>query len=1052
MRLDPEQRRAVDADGSVAVVAGAGTGKTHMLARRYLHHLCAGGLRPLEVVAVTFTRRAADELRARIRSALREALAQGEQPFAPHAMLELEAAPIGTIHALAQRICHAFPEAAGLPPDVTVLDDLDGRLWTAEALDAALERLRAADVTALPFSLLKRALQTLLADPFRAEAALGKDAAQLRAELEAARANALADLRGDDWYAAVACLQAAAGPAEHPSEEARRAALASVGVLAEPNPEPAAEAQAWTVLAELRPHLGRSGEWRSLGRGDLAAVKAALRSLRDAARSAWQDARGPASWRFGALDETMIARTAALRQAFERVRADLAARKRRAGVVDFGDLEVHAVRAVARPEVSAALRRRWRAILVDEYQDTSPAQARLLELLRGEAPVTVVGDEKQSIYGFRGADVGVFRSERRALAERQGVDVALGTSYRSHAALVGVLNRVFEVVLGADAASLQALRDQSSLPGPHVRFVRLDARGVDAAAAALAEAERLALEIRALLEADPALQVDDGAGGRRPLRAGDVAVLARSRASLEALEALAPSLGVPVLNAGGGDVLATREALDALALLAAVVDASDAPALLATLRGPFVAASDVAIHALARRPGAGGAPWWVRLERSDDERVRAGAALLAHLRALHARGAGALELLREADARCGYAAVLANLPNAARRLADWQGVLTLVAQLEAGGSDAFGLSRRLQRLRAAQVKVPRPPLRSSDAVTLMTIHGAKGLEWPVVVVADLARRTRAEAEEVVVDPDLGVTLRWRDGAGGWAEPALYLLAEARGRARAAAEDARLSYVALTRAREALLVSARGASGGLLDLLAPGLAAAGIEPEVQLIDAESALPLPPLPPVASEVDDGDRFWARRCDGLDAATAREVTDPTAGFTVAAPPLPPADPFATAPLFATAPSDPEASERANWRDALMALTTLDEDGTWPAGVAALAEAGVPAPALADLLVPVPGPDGAGAEAIVRWPRADGGVALLASEDLPEGTVNVGAWTYVPLDPLAPEGAVMALRAALPSDAAADAGAAGDAGAAADAGAETEGRAAERFDGSDG
>jgi superfamily I DNA/RNA helicase len=117
--------------------------------------------------------------------------------------------------------------------------------------------------------------------------------------------------------------------------------------------------------------------------------------------------------------------------------------------------------------------------------------------------------------------------------------------------------------------------------------------------------------------------------------------------------------------------------------------------------------------------------------------------LLAELRALQARGATALDLLREADARTGYAAVLANLPNAARRLADWQGVLELVARSRTGSADAFALARRLGRLRAAGVEVPRPPLRSSDAVALMSIHGAKGLEWPVVAVADLARPARA---------------------------------------------------------------------------------------------------------------------------------------------------------------------------------------------------------------------------------------------------------------------------------------------------------------------
>lgn len=1039
MTLDPNQRRAVHASGSVAVVAGAGTGKTHMLARRYLHHLAEGGLRPLEVVAVTFTRRAADELRARIRGVVKEALAANATGLHPDALLEVEAAPIGTIHALAQRVCQAFPQEAGLPPDATVLDELDGRLWTAEALDAALERLDAEAVTALPFSLLKSALRTLLADPFRAEAALAKDAGALRRELEAARRTALQQALGASWEDAVNLLRNAAGPAEHPAEGARRAALAAVAALtpivaAEPAPEEpdaaaagadplgaewgaaapgaSAEAQAWEVLAGLRPTAGRAAAWRSLGQADLAAVKAALRVLRDAARSVWQAGSGPAAWHWSALDARMVARTGAVRAAFASVRATLAERKRRAALVDFADLELHAVRALQNDAVQQALRRRWRALLVDEFQDTSPAQARLLELLRGDAPVTMVGDEKQSIYGFRGADVSVFRGERRRLADEAAAgDVELGTSYRSHEALVRFVNRVFDTVLGAAAAPLHAARASSPVPGPHVRWLELDARGAGGDAAALAEAERIAQALGALLEADPPLQVDGGDGGVRPLRAGDVAVLARSRASLAALEALAPARGVPVLNAGGGDVLTTPEGLDAQALLAAVVDPRDAPAVLATLRGPFVAASDPAIHALVQAGERAQARWWTRLDASPEPQLQAGARLLHDLRALQARGASALDLLREADARTGYTAILANLPNAGRRLADHQGMLELVSQLEAGGADAFALSRRLRRLRAAEVAVPRPPLRSRDAVALMTIHAAKGLEWPVVVLADMARRSRSQPDDVAVDPDLGVTLRWRDGAGGWAEPALYRLAAARAREREAAEDLRLSYVALTRARDLLLLSARAASGGLLTLLRPGLEAAGLTPEVRTVSAGGVPPMPPLPPVPVVADDADRFWAVRLDAGASVVgaAAEVATPAA-----APPLPPADPFAAAPLFAAAVEP--ASER-DWQRPLQAFASLDEDGTWQRAAALLAGAALPPPHVTDLLVPMTGPGGTRLEVVVRWPGTAGrpGVALAAPEELPEGEVMTTAWTWLPLDPLAPAATLPRLREAL-------------------------------------
>jgi len=1021
--LDPAQRRAVEAGGSVAVVAGAGTGKTHMLARRYLHHLRAAGLRPLEVVAVTFTRRAADELRARIRGVVEDALAAGDTGVHPDAAFEVEAAPIGTIHALAQRICHAFPNEADLPPDVAVLDELDGRLWTAEALDAALDAVHAREIKALPFSLLRQALRTLLADPFRAEIALAKDASALRAELDAARERALADGRGPAWTDAVARLGAASGPSDHPAEVARRDALDAVAALSARTVADDEAVPAWQTLAGLRPSAGRASDW---GGGDLADVKAALRTLRDAARELWQDGRGPAAWRWGPLDDRMVERTEAVRSAFARVRADLTERKRRAKVVDFGDLEVHAVRALEHDSVRSAVQRRWRAVLVDEYQDTSPAQARLLALLRGDAPVTMVGDEKQSIYAFRGADVAVFRGERERLALDATADaIELGTSYRSHEALVATVNSVFDVVLGAAAAPLTAARTASALPGPHVRWLELEADGARGEALALAEAERIAAEIRALLRADPPLTIEDGAA-RRALRAGDVAVLARSRTSLEALEAVAATLGVPVLNAGGGDVLGTREGLDAVALLAAVVDASDTPALLAFLRGPFVAASDTAIHVLAtgseRGDVPGGrrdAPWWRRLDEGTDPTLRRGAALLADLRAAHARGASALELLRMADDRTAFGAQLANLPNAARRLADWRGVLELVEDLEGGSADAFALQRRLRRLRAADVKVPRPPLRSDDAVALLTIHGAKGLEWPVVVVVDLARRGRASADEVLVDPDLGVTLRWRSGAAPWSEPALFRLAERRARDREAAEDARLGYVALTRAREVVILSARASRGGLRALLGPGLEAAGVVVERVTVAAEGAPALPPLPAVPTGVDDDDRFWAARIAG------GEPLDVHAGL-----PLPAADPFADAPLFAepSAGAAGDGVDGATWRAAAAALAVLDEDGAWQRAARVLADAGVAAPRPVDLLVTMPGPGARPVDVVMRWPARAGrsGVALTAPEDLPAGAESApldhGGWRWLALDPLAPETVVAALQRALGGEGATD------------------------------
>ena len=153
--LTGEQNRAAEAVGSVAVTAGAGTGKTSMLAARFLHHVRQDGLSPLSIVAVTFTEKASAELRSRIRKTLKSET-QDEQIVA-----EVEAAQISTMHSLASRICRDFYDLAGIPADFTILDDVDSPLWTAEKFDEAVGGIDRSIVEELGFNWLTNALKVL---------------------------------------------------------------------------------------------------------------------------------------------------------------------------------------------------------------------------------------------------------------------------------------------------------------------------------------------------------------------------------------------------------------------------------------------------------------------------------------------------------------------------------------------------------------------------------------------------------------------------------------------------------------------------------------------------------------------------------------------------------------------------------------------------------------------------------------------------------------------------------------------------------------------------
>ncbi|HZJ08876.1 MAG TPA: UvrD-helicase domain-containing protein, partial [Trueperaceae bacterium] len=454
--LTAEQATAVAAAGSVAVVAGAGTGKTKLLAHRYLHHLDQG-FSPLEVVAVTFTEKAADELRSRIRS-----LVRGPRPEYRRAAVEIEAAQISTIHALAARICREHPAAAEVAPDFAILDDLDSVIWRAERLEEAIVALPPTILDELDIGTLRFVLDRLLKDPLAAGAALSHGPEQWRALLEREKASALrAVIAAAAWAEGRSTLENYSGAAHDKGEVARLACLRAMTAF-----ETGDAAAALEAVNSFRANAGQLGNWAG---GGLAEVKAALKTIKDLLKDAC-DKDGRALLEWGPADDELARLLPLLRDAFQAASAHMEAARLRDRKLDFTALEVHALRALANPEVVAYYARRWRAILVDEFQDTNRAQAELLDRLREAAEVTVVGDEKQAIYGFRGADVTIFRRYREELIRAGGGEVVLAHTFRSHEGLVAEFEGVFPTLLGDLHQSLRAARLQTPGTGPYLTF------------------------------------------------------------------------------------------------------------------------------------------------------------------------------------------------------------------------------------------------------------------------------------------------------------------------------------------------------------------------------------------------------------------------------------------------------------------------------------------------------------------------------------------------------------------------------------------------------
>jgi ATP-dependent helicase/nuclease subunit A len=902
--LTAEQAQAVFADGSVAVVAGAGTGKTHMLTNRYLHHL-GQGLSPLEIVAVTFTDRAAAELKARVRRAVQRADNIDED-----ALVELEAAQISTLHALAARICRDHPDLAEVPPDFGVLDDLERPVWLAEQLEAAFTALPEAVFGVVPYTRLKMVLGPLLAEPYLAAAAFAYGPEGWPPLVEGERSAAVQQLISDPaWREARATVEAYAGLADDLIEAARQHALRGLKALEQGRLD-----EAFAHFAAIKRNGGSAKKWPY---GGLTEVKAALGVVQELIKACRKE--GLILLELGEADETLASLLPTLKEAFEVAQSVIAAAKRRARVLDFADLELHALKALAHAEVREHYRKRWRVFLIDEFQDTNPVQAELLERLTECAVVTLVGDEKQAIYGFRGAEAGVFQRYRARLNATGGCTVQLSESFRTHAELVSAFNTAFAPVLERSHQDLKAWRTDAPHAGPHLTLQAVEAdKGVLKPQRRLAEARAVGEAVRRYVE-EGVLVHDRETNALRPIAWDDVAVLTRTWEPLNAFNEVFAAMGIPAVHTGGGSLLKTREAKDGLAFIRFLADPHDDLALAVLLRGPFFALDDRSLYTLVQGLGEDES-WWDGLQRQHDSFP---GSVLATLHALVAnrRKAAPSRLLQRADYLTGYTAVIANLPGAARRLADWSGFLELVRRLEGGLADAFAVSRRLRRLQQADIEVPRPPLGADGAVSLTTIHRAKGLEWPLVILADLDYAPPNTVSEVLVDRELGVTLRFEDEDGTVSEPALYTILKERLKRRETEEAKRVLYVGLTRARDRVVLTATQAKGGGLDLLAPGLDDLGVVcGSIPYDPVTSLLPnLPPPEPPFELPGEAVPLWSLSPSAL-GAHAQYVT--AKDFVAETPP----------------------TETESWNEVLLLVGEMDE--SWVPLVQALREAGLPAP----------------------------------------------------------------------------------------------------------
>ena len=794
------------------ISAGAGSGKTSALAGLLQRELAAGRVRPAGLLATTFTRRAAAELRQRVQAQL---LGAGDQALAT----AMDGARIGTVNSVCGGLLQRFAFEAGLSPQARVLDEARAAQLLREALDAVV------DGPALT-ELVQVARRLSLLEPARpGERVPWREA--LRALVDQARANAIAA----DTLRQQGAANADAMLAHFPPPLAGSAAALDGRLL-----QAIEQALPGLSAASLASGKKNSAAYLALvetARGELGAGTLSW--------AGWNKLAGAAPEKGLQAQVQAIASAAALMARHPGLRHDLqrylalmfglaadtleayAQAKRELGALDFTDQESLLLALLDDPGVAATLADELDLLLVDEFQDTSPIQLALfLKLAALARQVVWVGDIKQAIYGFRGSDTRLMNAVLAALPALGGSKRVLGSSWRSRPALVGFVNQVFGDAFTGLAREDVVLSAQRPEFDGAVALADWTLAGANKG-----ETHRALAQGLARLVAERSQVVDADTGQARDLRWSDIAVLARANGTVDEIAGALRQVAIPAATRQPG-LLGQAEAVLALACLRRIHDAADTLATaevvsLADCQAPEQWLAD-RLHWLAG--GGDGSAW-----REEGGTGCAGHPIIVTLQAMRDQAL----LLTPCEAvvlvieRCGLVQrVLQWQRDADRariRLANLDRLVDLATQYEdecLASRDAATLSGLLRWLQALADQggdlLAQPEV---DAVQVLTHHGAKGLEWPVVVLCDLSGDVRDRLWDVKAESAQGMDVSrplhqrflrywpWAFGAqkqvalaGALAQTPVGLAA----RADAVEEHKRLLYVSMTRARDTLVLA------------------------------------------------------------------------------------------------------------------------------------------------------------------------------------------------------------------------------------------------------
>ena len=838
MKLTPSQQQALEIDRHICVTAGAGSGKTTVLVDRYLKILREGNVDPQEIVAITFTEKAAAEMKERIIEELspQEDSADSEQNNSLHGFREkMSTAHISTIHAFCSRILREFPFQAGVPANFSILQGIDQKLSLQQIIRETLRdiatNLNDPHRTELTRLLQRYGGQQKLVDFFATMinqrdvvAQLMRDIYTERSEVEIRESwkqDMLTELMSlVDVPEFIRCLNAVLQIARGKNTTSIIPLTRQLEPLSQQHPK---SLEALGMLKEIADLITLKGggiaKAAFIGtRVDTTAVDTEIEVLVSAAKkikalSLSEEEKDEVE----TDDDFLISTTRDLLTLYKRISTEYQTAKLSQGKLDFTDLQLR-TRDLLRnnKEIRQTLIKRHKYYMVDEYQDTNELQYELVMLLTNElqsANLFIVGDPKQSIYGFRGADVRVFEQTKQKIIDgNEDSDIRLTENFRSLRDPVGFVNYFFNHLMGDGSENdfeveYEALTQARPVKTNGAVEILLGKQGEDSAD----EYTLIAQHIKNMRGSGATISErrKNGAEGERPIAYGDIAILIRSRRHLPDIENALLEADIPHLTTGGVGFYQRQEIYDIWNYLNFLNEPTEnQTSLAAILRSPAFGISDTELYEISLQEATN---FWDKAQKyqihSDNLRT-AIATLKRHSQFAHRMPVN--QLIVTIVNETGMIGTLKTGKQGEQRWSNYQKLLELARNFD-GDENKPILPDFIEFLDILITEEPQegqaPIEASSGAVRIMTIHAAKGLQFPIVILPKLDRGAQIDREPFI-DAAFGIGFSPLKPDDGYrkTEPEIVAHIRNRGNAKETAEKKRLFYVGATRAQDRLILS------------------------------------------------------------------------------------------------------------------------------------------------------------------------------------------------------------------------------------------------------